>query len=392
MIDRIVEKVTFEYFKGKYLLNNNACIFSNNLTENWSCLKTWIKNGKLDVDYFENNFGNEMAPVMDCNVQYFSSHKKTDMKVSDFMKYWRKRDERLLYLKDWHMQRLDISAFYQVPCFFSSDWLNEYFDSKGEDDYRFVYIGVKNSWTPFHADVFQSYSWSANICGLKKWIFLQPGEEEKLKDNVGNLPFDISGLLDKNEKGVKFFTVYQNTGEIIFVPSGWYHQVFNLEDTVSINHNWINGSSIQYFWKHLTLSLELVKKEINDCFSMSGFQEHCQLILLSHSGINYEGFLEMLCFLAKKRLNIVENLLHGTECLETIFISSQPQITRQNNELTQAAKFRQLDQDLKQLKKMLLTVSKSTDSQIVINSHLLQETENLVTKLEKVDYSILNHK
>ena len=29
--------------------------------------------------------------------------------------------------------------------------------------------------TPFHADVFQSYSWSANICGTKKWWLFPPG-------------------------------------------------------------------------------------------------------------------------------------------------------------------------------------------------------------------------
>ena len=95
-----------------------------------------------------------------------------------------------------------------TPIFFQSDWLNEFWDSREdqEDDYRFVYIGPKGSWyvqyqisslkiidfksstnysignlilqfrTPFHADVFRSYSWSANICGKKKWIFFPPGK------------------------------------------------------------------------------------------------------------------------------------------------------------------------------------------------------------------------
>ena len=395
MIDRIEESISYDDFVEKYLIKNNACIFSNNLTDNWNCSKAWIKDGKLNVKYFQNVFGNENAPVMDCNIKYFSSHKKTDMKVSEFIEYWENRDERLLYLKDWHLQRLNIPSFYQVPCYFSSDWLNEYFDSEGDDDYRFVYIGVKDSWTPFHADVFQSYSWSANICGLKKWIFLPPGEEEKLKDKFGNLPLDITFLLDKNEHEVKFFTVHQKTGEVIFVPSGWYHQVFNLEDTVSINHNWINAFSIQYFWKHLTVSLELVKKEINDCFSMDGFQEQCQLILLNLSGINYEGFLKMLCYLAKKRLSIADNVLQegqGAECLETLFINSQPQKYEEITELTILTKIKQLEQDLHQLHLMLLKVSQSTDFQIVIGSCLLQETEILILRLEKVNYSFLNEK
>lgn len=34
-------------------------------------------------------------------------------------------------------------------------------------DYRFVYLGPQGSWTPLHADVLRSYSWSANVCGRK---------------------------------------------------------------------------------------------------------------------------------------------------------------------------------------------------------------------------------
>ncbi len=38
---------------------------------------------------------------------------------------------------------------YKVPKFFSSDWMNEFWDAKGDEeqgDYRFLYFGVKGSW------------------------------------------------------------------------------------------------------------------------------------------------------------------------------------------------------------------------------------------------------
>jgi hypothetical protein len=38
----------------------------------------------------------------------------------------------------------------------------------------------------------------------------------------------------------------QEPGEIIFVPSGWHHQVYNLEDTISINHNWLNAYNLSW--------------------------------------------------------------------------------------------------------------------------------------------------
>lgn len=49
-------------------------------------------------------------------------------------------------------------------------------------DYRFVYMGPAGSWTPCHADVLRSYSWSANVCGRKRWRLLPPDQAWMLLD------------------------------------------------------------------------------------------------------------------------------------------------------------------------------------------------------------------
>ena len=36
--------------------------------------------------------------------------------------------------------------------------------------HRFVYAGVAGTWTPLHADILRSFSWSANVAGRKKWF------------------------------------------------------------------------------------------------------------------------------------------------------------------------------------------------------------------------------
>lgn len=72
---------------------------------------------------------------------------------------------------------------------------------------------------------FRSYSWSANICGHKKWILYPPGSEEYLKDNHGKLVFDITSSEIHNAKKFPHFdkapeplVVDQKEGEILFVP------------------------------------------------------------------------------------------------------------------------------------------------------------------------------
>jgi hypothetical protein len=94
-------------------------------------------------------------------------------------------------------------------------WLGALCRTDIDDDYRFVYMGPKGSWTPLHsgacpiivsrggltsflwflhsphtapdhsplcrADVFGSYSWSANVCGRKRWVFFPPEQGPLLK-------------------------------------------------------------------------------------------------------------------------------------------------------------------------------------------------------------------
>lgn len=65
---------------------------------------------------------------------------------------------------------------------------------------------------------------------------LLSGCEEYMRDKFGNLVYDVT-VLDKGDcsafpeaekvKG-KRLEVIQGPGQVIFVPSGWHHQVFNL--------------------------------------------------------------------------------------------------------------------------------------------------------------------
>ena len=48
-------------------------------------------------------------------------------------------------------------SFYEWPEEFKSDWLNEFTIATGRQDYRFVYIGPKDSHTGFHQDVLVDY-------------------------------------------------------------------------------------------------------------------------------------------------------------------------------------------------------------------------------------------
>nr|XP_039264175.1 2-oxoglutarate and iron-dependent oxygenase JMJD4-like [Styela clava] len=287
-IDKVDSQISYDDFFCKYLVSNRPCLFGNFVTRDWKSAVEWTSrktvNNYTEVlpnfEYLKQHFGNAKVPVADCNKKYFNSQCKTETTFSEFITYWEnyitqgyKEKHPCLYLKDWHfVKSFKNYKLYNVAEYFHSDWLNELSDDEIEsDDFRFVYMGPKGSWTPFHADVYRSFSWSANICGIKKWLLFPPGDEQYLKNVNGELPFDVTAPemqdmnIYPNAQKAHCLTIVQKPGELIFVPSGWYHQVHNLDDTISINHNWLNASNIDIVCNFLCSEFELVKKEIIDC-------------------------------------------------------------------------------------------------------------------------------
>lgn len=54
--------------------------------------------------------------------------------------------------------------------------------------------------------------------------------------------------------------IVQEADETIFVPSNWFHTVENLQDTLSINHNWLNGANIRHCWRHVESEMRSLRQ------------------------------------------------------------------------------------------------------------------------------------
>uniref|UniRef100_A0A2K5J3U4 Jumonji domain-containing protein 4 n=2 Tax=Colobus angolensis palliatus TaxID=336983 RepID=A0A2K5J3U4_COLAP len=304
----VSEPGAFSYadFVRGFLLPNLPCVFSSAFTQGWGSRRRWVTPaGRPDFDHLLRTYGDVVVPVANCGVQEYNSNPKEHMPLRDYITYWKEYIEGgyssprgCLYLKDWHLCRdFPVEDVFTLPVYFSSDWLNEFWDALDVDDYRFVYAGPAGSWSPFHADIFGSFSWSVNVCGRKKWLLFPPGQEEALRDRHGNLPYDVTSpalcdthLHPRSQLAGPPLEITQEAGEMVFVPSGWHHQVHNLDDTISINHNWVNGFNLANMWRFLQQELCAVQEEV---------------IMRSCSGINFEEFYHFLKVIAEKRLLVL---------------------------------------------------------------------------------------
>lgn len=245
------------------------------------------------------------------------------MPLSQYVSWWRARTaEPLWYAKDWHVVRECAAGrdAYSVPPHFADDWLNAHCDRHGKNDYRFVYLGpqvvygwflctnnnnnstlsiTQGTWTPMHADVLRSYSWSANVAGTKRWMLVPPWATPLLYDADGvhmarTLPdaYSMSGAggMAAAAAGATWpgpnalvasgiaATVVQGPGDALFVPSGWHHVVYNATDVLSINHNWFNRYNAGYVVRHMQAELQAAAAEIEDCRALCDEDEFQALV------------------------------------------------------------------------------------------------------------------
>ena len=118
------------------------------------------------------------------------------------------------------------------------------------------------------------FSCAVFICGQKHWVLFPPEVAGFLIDRRGNAvhnaapgqrPEDWKKRFPRlNEAWALRHEVVQEAGEVIFVPSGWYHQVHNMSDSVSINHNWLNASNVMHAWSFLQSEIRAVHDAIGD--------------------------------------------------------------------------------------------------------------------------------
>lgn len=261
-IPRISLSIGADQICDMYIRKNKPFILLDAGVENWRAWKEWRStcdsgDDRVRPDFarLTELFGSADAPITNCK-----SGQVITLPICEFLTAWSKSEEGyappLRYLKDWHIAR-DFPRYeaYATPLPFKEDWLNDWWaNPEGREawakqhkvphemnDYRFCYMGSAGTFTPLHHDVIYSFSWSASILGRKLWRIFPPSETKKLwhhKHKEMLVQDSREGHYDSNEYpnvvSARYVEVIQDPSEVIFVPSGYLHQVHNLDDCISI--------------------------------------------------------------------------------------------------------------------------------------------------------------
>ncbi|CAJ1974081.1 unnamed protein product [Sphenostylis stenocarpa] len=215
---------------------------------------TWPARHKWTTDQLLLNYGDVAFKISQRGAR------KISMKFKDYVSYMKiQHDEDPLYIFDEKFGEAAPTLLkdYCVPHLFEEDFF-DILDTDKRPSYRWLIIGPERSGASWHVDPALTSAWNTLLCGRKRWALYPPGKvplgvtvhvnEEDGDVNVetpSSLQWwlDFYPLLADEDKPIE---CTQLPGETIYVPSGWWHCVLNLETTIAVTQNFVNSNNFEF--------------------------------------------------------------------------------------------------------------------------------------------------
>ncbi|SMQ50819.1 unnamed protein product [Zymoseptoria tritici ST99CH_3D7] len=199
-------------------------------------------------------------------------------------------DESPLYLFDrGFAEKMDLTvsnepspnADYWPPTCFGPDLFALLRDQR--PDHRWLIVGPERSGSTFHKDPNATSAWNAPLKGSKYWIMFpsSPSLPPPPGVYVSEDQSEVTSPLSIAEWLLGFHAEARRTpgchegicgeGEILYVPSGWYHLVLNLEPSIALTQNLVPRSrvgAVLHFLRDQKQSISGFSDSVKDPFGL----------------------------------------------------------------------------------------------------------------------------
>lgn len=246
----------------------------------WPVYKSW------DTDVLLSQYG---------NVKFRAE--AVDWTLKTYLEYMRNNtDESPLYLFDRDfVSKMDLATLknhpspsYWTPSCFGEDLFAVLGDKRPDD--KWLIVGPARSGSTYHKDPNATSAWNAVLKGSKYWIMFPssptspppPGVYVSEDQSEVTSPLSIAewllGFHAEARKTPGCVEGVCHEGEVLHVPSGWWHLVVNLDTSIAITQNFVPRShlpGVLSFLKDKADQVSGFRKDVADPFAL--FIERMQM-------------------------------------------------------------------------------------------------------------------
>lgn len=117
-----------------------------------------------------------------------------------------------------------------------------------------VMIGPAHSQLGLHYDFLDSHAYLAQIIGRKRCVLFSPADSEALYEGKVNVDAPDYEKFPLFRDATPYECVLE-PGEVLFIPSRWWHNAVCREKSITVNYNFFNRANMAGYLTHLLQDL-----------------------------------------------------------------------------------------------------------------------------------------
>ncbi|KAF9906225.1 hypothetical protein EC991_000852 [Linnemannia zychae] len=230
-----------ETFNRRYRYPNRPLMIQHSGVEQWPAWEQWT------LDALASKYGETQFRVSNIESDEEPSF---GMYFKDFLHYIRfNSDTDPLYLFDPYFAEAgpEMDSAYKVPKYFEFDYFS-LLEGDARPPFRWLLVGPQRTGAPWHVDPSGTSAWNTLLSGHKRWALypphtIPPGHDPTSSERKTSVSWylDVYPYLPPESLPLE---IVQNPGQTIYVPSGWWHMVINMDDTVAVTHNFADEANL----------------------------------------------------------------------------------------------------------------------------------------------------
>lgn len=224
-----INEVTKENFLKTYLKSGKPVVIEN-ATKEWPAYSKW------NYQYFKQQAGDITVPLYD------SAKVMPEKKVNEPAAYMKFADYLdLIASKPTELRIFLFNIFKEIPSLVQDYSLPKFLNSY-LDKFPMMFFGGRGSKVFLHFDLDLSHVFLAHFGGEKRVLLFPP----QFSNRLYKIPFAVHNLEDIDPdnpdfeaypalKGIQGFETTLKHGDILFIPSGWWHYMYYTDDSFSLS-------------------------------------------------------------------------------------------------------------------------------------------------------------